>query len=122
MFNRFQPFRGRNIVVPEQNIDYLHELYYSISRLDQVATPIRLKYKDVEIRILEVSKQEMLDHTEYFVVVQFKKGDLITRPFTIYCENIDEFIRNLRIELIRFRFFEKLLRDTLESLSAKSSI
>jgi len=110
----FKPFRRTTPTLPV--IDSLYEFRTTTHSLEEVVTPLALKYRGVEIRILEVTKVETRYLKEYFVVVQFKLGDKLTKPITISCTDIDDFVRKLRVEVIRLRIFAKYIPDTFSQL------
>ena len=100
----------------ETRAEHLYEVARSVRELDQLVYPIEVYYRGVRIRILEVSKVETEYLKEYYVVVQFKVGDKLTKTFTIACSDIDDFIKKLRIEVMKFKIFNLLLPDTAKQL------
>ena len=84
-----------------------YEFRTSVKSLDEVVYPLELKYRNVTIRILEISKLEHEYDKLYFVVVQLCKptelGFACTRPFTIWCRDVEEFVTKLRYEVLSFR-------------------
>ena len=87
----------------EVKVDSLLYFQSSLLSLDALVYPLRIYYRDIEIRILEVMKVENKYLKEYFVVVQLKRGNITTKPFTISCTDVDDFIKKLRSEIIKFR-------------------
>jgi len=100
----------------EKRLEHLYELTSSIQTLDQVVYPVAVYYRGVEVRILEVTKVETRRLKEYFVVIQLKIGNKLTKPFTITCTDIDDFIKKLRIEVIKLKVMNLLIPDTVKQL------
>ena len=111
----------RKIELPVRELPTLYEIQSTIKSFEEVPVPLRFLYKGIEIRILEVASVDLRGSKEYFVVVQLKYRDKLTRPFTIYCRDIVDFINKLRIELIRFRMFSFTLSDTVDSLTVQKT-
>lgn len=97
-----------------RSADSLYDFRASVASLDQVVYPLILYYKGVEVRILEVTKVDTPIIKEYYVVVQLKYLKYVTRPFTITCKDVDDFIHKLRIEITRFRLFSMFLPEAIK--------
>jgi len=96
--------------------DSFYDFLATVNSLDEVIYPLVLHYRGVEIRILEVSKSEGKYNKQYFVTIQLRYGNNLTKPFTIPCRDIDEFVNLLRIEVRRFRLFTIFFKDLLSKL------
>jgi len=118
-WSKITGFEYRKLKKEEETKKYdsLYDFIAYTEDLAEVPTPIRLVYRGVEIRILEVYKAEMIDHVEYIVTLQFKYGDRVTHPFVIYCNDINDFVDKLRIELIRFKLYKRLIPDLYDMLT-----
>ena len=83
-------------------------LAYAVS-LDEIAYPVSLMYRDVKVNILEISKVKTQWSNDYLVVVQLTDGEHTSKPFTIPCKDTLDFVRKLRIEIMKFKALKVIL-------------
>jgi len=104
--------------IPAEEIDSIVDFAAKVTDIEQIATPIRIIWRDIEIRILEVTPIPFPNQKgrQYVVTVQFKHRDHLTKPFPIVCEDIVDFIKKLRAEIYRFKSIKFLLPDTTRHL------
>ena len=108
--------------LPAEELDTVFDIALRLGSLDHVATPLRFIWRDVEIRILEVTSSTVPDPESgelkkvYFVTLQLKYRNKLTKPFTLDCRDVADLIQKLRVEIYRLKSFSFLIPDTAQHL------
>ena len=114
----FPPPRKPHAKPSQKSFEYENfwDFVASVRDLSEVLLPIVIRYRGVEIWILEANVVDYGDHKVYIVSLQFKYRGYVTKPFPIAAYDMDDFIRKLRFELMKFKLLLRVNPDAINLL------
>jgi len=94
---------------PRRELPQLYELLAHSVKLEDIVYPVAFQHHALKINILEVAKIPRPESHDYMVIVQITEGRRSTRPFPIFAKDTLDFVRKLRIELMKYRAMKRIL-------------
>ena len=88
----------------------IFELTTTGTKLEYLMKPAAFRFLNIRVDILEVVKVEAPWGTSYIVTVSLTDGKVRTRPFPIFCEDTQDFVRKLREEVFKFVAISRIFK------------
>ncbi|RLI87158.1 MAG: hypothetical protein DRP01_02600 [Archaeoglobales archaeon] len=93
----------------EERLPNLRELIAASVSLEDIVYPISFTYEGLFVNILEIMKYPRPGSHGYLVVVQVGDKGVVSKPFTIDCQNVNDMVIKLREEVLKFKYLRRVL-------------